>query len=291
MSFKKENIYHFYYPIYNLRNPSNDVRLGNSTILRFDGLPVRIQERFVLFWKNYFTTYREWAKTEDEYVNRKKTSAFIHLITKARSDNEAIEDAFESARDSVSILSFLYWVYFPIHHCLYFREDFEVSGGAGDYYYIPNLWICEYQSKFNKEISRLASILTKPKSEIEKKIRNTLRMFEIQVSITNMQVRFVLLATCLEVLLSTDHKRELAEKTAFLLGKNRRICYQGVRDGYQKRSEFIHGSSSKAITEDDVNTMQGTVISVLRKLIELGDSGYTKMKRIDEYLEEIEFRE
>jgi hypothetical protein len=286
-----KNTYHLYYVIYNLRNPPSHVKLGNSTILRFDDLPTKTQEHFILWWKRYFTMYTEWARTEEELVNRKKKSTFIYLKVKADSDDEAIDDACKSARDSANILSFSYGVYFPICMGFYFREDFMVSGGPEEYYYIPNLWICEYESEFNDEIMRLSSILTKPKSEIENRIRNTLRMFGIQVSITNVQVRFVLLVTCLESLLSTDIGEKLAEKTAFLLGKNRRICYQGVREAYRKRSAFIHGSSSKIITEDDVNTMQGTVISVLRKLIELGDSGYTKMEEIDEFVEKIKFRE
>lgn len=289
--FQVKNTYHFYYVIYNLRNPPSHVKLGNSTILRFDDLPTKTQKHFILWWKRYFTIYTEWAKTEEELVNRKKTSTFIYLKVKAKSDDEAIDYACKSARDSTNILSFLYRVYFPIRMGHYFREDFTVSGGPEEYYYIPNLWIAEYQSKFNDEIIRLSSILTKPKSEIENKIRNTLRIFGIQVSITNMQVRFVLLVTCLESLLSTDNREKLAEKTAFLLGKNRRICYQGVREAYRKRSEFIHGSSKDIITETDVNTIQATVISVLRKLIELGDSGYAKMKEIDEHVEKIKFRE
>lgn len=299
MSQKKEtNRYHFYYPIYNLRNPTNNIKLGYSTILTFDTLPKEIQEKFLFFWKNYFTIYTEWAKTEEEYIDRKKTSTFLHLKVKERNAEEAIEKAFKSVKDSVNILSFLYWAYFPIHHCFYFSEDSEIAGGAGDYYYIPSLWICEYQSKFNEEISKLTAILTKPKSEIEKRIRNALRIFGIQVSITNVQVRFVLLVTCLESLLSTDSGDylgwKLAEKTAFL-GKNRRLVYEGVRESYAKRSAFIHGSSSqkprKIITENDVNKIQGTVISVLRKLVGFAESGYTKMKEFDEYIENIKFGE
>jgi len=292
---QRENTYNFYYAIYNLRNPSSNVKLGNSTILKFDDLPRRTQEHFVGWWKNYFEVYKEWAKTEDELINRKKTSTFLHLKVKAKSDDEAEEDALRSVRDAMSILGFLYGVYLPIHLGSYFREDFAVSGGPDEYYYIPNLWICEYQSKFDEQIPRLSSILTKPKSEIERKIGNTLRMFAIQVSISNVQVRFVLLVTCLESLLSTDDRDylgwKLGEKTAFILGRNRRICFQGVRDAYKKRSEYVHGNSSTTITEDDVNTMQATVIAVLKKLIEFADSGHTKMKEFDEFVEITKFRE
>ncbi len=299
MSQKNEtNRYHFYYPIYNLRGPTNNVKLGYSTILTFDNLPKEIQRKFLFFWKNYFTIYTEWAKTEEEYIDRKKTSTFLHLKVRARNGEEAIEKAFKSAKDSVNILSFLYWVYFPIHHCFYVSQDSEIAGGAGDYYYIPSLWICEYQSKFDEEISKLTAILAKPKSEIEKRIRTALKIFGIQVSITNLQVRFVLLVTCLESLLSTDSGDylgwKLAEKTAFL-AKNRKLVYEEVRKAYAKRSAFIHGSSSqkplKIITENDVNKMQGTVISVLRKLVEFTESGYAKMKEFDEHIENIKFGE
>jgi len=292
---ERESTYHFYYAIYNLRNPSSNIKLGNSTILKFDDLPERVQEHFIRWWKRYFGIYAEWAKTEDELIKRKKTATFIHLKVRARSDNKAVEDALRLVRDGVSILSFLYRIYLPIHLGFYFREDLVVSGGPEDYYYIPNLWIAEYQSKFDEQIPRLSSILTKPKSEIERKIRNTLRMFAVQVSIRNVQVRFVLLVTCLESLLSTDERDylgwKLAEKTAFILSRNRRICYQGVRDAYQKRSEYVHGSSRATITEDDVDTMQGTVISALKKLIEFADSGHTKMKEFDEFVEITKFRE
>lgn len=300
MSTKKEtDTYHFYYPIYNLRNPSNNVKLGDSTILTFDSLPKNIQERFLFFWKNYFTIHTEWAKTEEEYIKRKKTSTFLHLGVKAKGHEKASEKAFNLVKESVGILSFLYGVYFPVNHCFFIIEGFEAMGGFGDYFYIPNLWICEYQSKFEEEISKLTDILTKPKSEIDTKIRNTLGIFGFQVSITNVQVRFVLLVTCLESLLSTDSDRDylgwkLAEKTAFL-SKNRRLVFKGVKEAYGKRSAFIHGSSSqkprKIITEDDVNTMQGTVISVLRKLIEFREAGYTKMKDINDYIEKIKFGE
>jgi len=298
--------YHFYYPIYNLREPSNNVKLGYSTILTFDALPKEIKEKFLLSWKNYFTIYTEWAKTEEEIVNRKKTATFLHLKVKANGSRKAAEKASNFVKDSVSILSFLYWVYFPINHCFYIIEGSKDSGGYGDYFYIPSLYIGKYQPKFHKRISELTDIIIEPKpTTIERKIKNSLRIFGIQKSITNEQVRFVLLVTCLESLLLTESDRgcmgwRLAEKTAFL-AKNRKIVNDGIKLAYKKRSAFIHAKTKEKkcylITEDDIHTMEGTVISVLRKLLEFKKLGYKEIekkvdvKSIDGYVEEMKFRE
>jgi len=290
-------MYHFYYPIYNLRKPSNNIKLGYSTIVTFDSLPSEIKESFILFWENYFTISTEYARTEKEYVDRKKTSTFLHLKVEAKDDNEAIEKASNLVKDSVSILSFLYWwAYFPIHHCFYVSEGSEYVGGAGDYYYISGLYISEYRSKYEKEISKLTDILIKPMSEIDRKIRNTLIIFGIQSSVTNEQARFVLLTTCLESLLMTKSDRDylrwrLAEKAAFLFAKNKRMANRNIKLGYDKRSAFIHGSSGKNITQNDVNMMLGTVISVLRRLVELKETGFNKMEDIDEFVEKLKFGE
>lgn len=299
--------YHFYYPIYNLREPSNNVKLGYSTILTFDALPKKIKEKFLFFWKNYFTIYTEWAKTEEEIVNKKKTATFLHLKVKANGRYKATEKASNFAKESVCILSFLYRVHFPISHCFYIIEDSEDGGGYGDYFYIPSLYIGKYQSKLDKKISELTDIIIEPEpTTIERKIKNALRIFGIQKSITNEQVRFVLLVTCLESLLLTKSDRDylgwrLAEKTAFLLGRNKKIVSDGIKLAYKKRSSFIHEETRKKkrylITEDDIHTMEGTVISVLRKLLELRKLGYKEIekrddvKSVDGYVEEIKFRE
>jgi hypothetical protein len=175
------------------------------------------------------------------------------------------------------------------------KEGSKVSGGFGDYYYIPSLWICEYQPKYEEMISKLSDILTKPKCEIDRKIKNTLIIFGIQTSVTNEQVRFVLLTTCLESLLMAKSDRDylrwkLAEKTAFL-SKNRIMVNTYVKSVYDKRSSFIHGSPSEIITEEDVNTIQGAVILVLRKLIELKESGFKTMEDIRELIEKLKFGE
>jgi hypothetical protein len=288
--------YHFYYPIYNLRNPSNNIKLGYSTILTFLSLPKKVQERFLIFWKNYFTIYTEYARTEEEYISRKKTVTFLHLDIEATSDSEAFEKASNCVKESVSILNFLYGIYFPIYHCISVKNS-ESVGGFGDYYYNPSLWIGEYQSKYEADISKLTGILTKPNSEIDKKIRNTLVIFGIQESVTNEQVRFVLLTTCLESLLMSNSDREclswkLAEKTAFL-SENKKIVYEEIKSAYDKRSAFIHGSPSsrKTIVEDDLVKMQGTVISILRKLMQFKEMGYSKMKEVNEYIDKLKFEE
>ena len=298
--------YHFYYPIYNLREPSSNVKLGYSTILTFDALPKRIKEKFLFFWKNYFTIYTEWAKTEEEVVNKKKTATFLHLKVKANGSYKATEKASNRAKDSVYILRFLYGVNFPITHCFYIIEDSEGVGGAGEYFYVLSLYIGKYQSKFDKEISELTDIMTKPKpTTIQSKIKKSLRIFGIQKSLTSEKVRFVLLVTCLESLLLTQSDRDyilwkLAEKTAFLIGKNRKKVNDYVKLAYNKRSDFIHGKKNRKkyeITKADVYSMEGIVVSIIHKLMEFIDQGYTEIKKVegvksvDGYIEEIKFRE
>jgi len=298
--------YHFYYPIYNLREPSNNVKLGYSTILTFDDLPKKVQENFIFTWKNHFTINTEYAKTEEEFVNRKKTATFLHLSVKANGSYKATEKAANRAKESVYILRFLYGVHFPINHCFYIIEDSEDSGGAGEYFYVPSLYIGKYQSKFDKRISELTEIMTKPKpTTIESKIKKSLRIFGIQTSLTNEQVRFVLLVTCLESLLLTQSDRDyilwkLAEKTAFLIGKNMKKVNDYVKLAYNKRSDFIHGKKNREkyeITKADVYSMEGIVVSIIRKLMEFIEQGYTEIKKdegfksVDGYIEEIKFRE
>jgi len=104
----------------------------------------------------------------------------------------------------VSILSFLYKTHFPIEEAKFVGEQtttggrYTSSGSAGEYYHRRSLKICEYNSEFEKEISKLTEILVDPKSEIDRRIRNTLMIFEIQTSASDENVKFVLLATCLD---------------------------------------------------------------------------------------------
>ena len=72
--------------------------------------------------------------------------------------------------------------------------------------------------------------------------------------------------------------------------KDREAIYERVKEAYDKRSGFIHGSG-ETITQSDVGVMQATVISVLRRLIELKEEGYDRMEKIDAYICKSKFKD
>jgi hypothetical protein len=293
--------YWWYFPIYNLRNPSNNVKLGYGTILRFENLPRQVRKEFLIHWERQHAINNEYLRSKKDYINVKKSCAILTLELKAPSWPEVIDISFKAAKSSVSIISFLYKTHFPIEEAKFLSGEITTggnritSGSSGEYYPRRSLLICEYNSKFEKEMAKLTEILTNPKSEIDRRIGNTLTIFEIQASISDQNVKFVLLATCLESLLMGKSDRDylgsrLSEKSAFLRANGREIVYDSVKKAYDKRSGFIHGSR-EGITQDDVNVMQGTVSSILRRLIELKEKGYDTMEKVDAYIKRLKFRD
>ena len=65
--------------------------------------------------------------------------------------------------------------------------------------------------------------------------------------------------------------------------------YDRVKKAYDKRSAFIHGSE-KTITQIDLNEMQATVVSILRRLIELKEEGYDNMEKVDAFIKKLKFK-
>ena len=297
---RPQETYRWYFPIYNLRNPSNNVKLGYGTILKFESLPRQMRKEFLIHWEQQHTINNEYILSKKNYIHVKKNCAVLNLEVKAPSWREAIDISFKAAKSSVSILSFLYRTHFPIEEGKFVSEATTAGerrssfGSAGEYYPRRSLFICEYNLEFEKEISKLTEILTNPKSEIERRIKNALTIFEIQTSISDRSVKFVLLATCLESLLMGKSDRDylgsrLSEKSAFLCTNNREVMYTSVKRAYDKRSGFIHGSG-ETTTQNDVNNMQETVVSILKRLIELKEEGYDRMEKIDAYIQKLKFK-
>jgi hypothetical protein len=226
--------YWWYFPIYNLRNPSNNVKLGYGTILRFESLPRQVRQEFLMHWEHQHTINNEYIRSKKYYLDIKKSCTILNLEVIAPSWSEAIDISFKAAKSSVSILSFLYKTHFPIEEGKFVSGEITAGGrrtsygSAGEYYPRRSLLICEYDLKFEGEISKLTEILTNPKCEIDRRIGNALVIFEIQASISDQNVKFVLLATCLESLLMGKSDRDylgsrLAEKSAFLCAKGREV--------------------------------------------------------------------
>jgi len=295
--------YHFYYPIYGLYRFPENIQLGVSNTFMFNSLPEQVQKDFEFIWEHHFEKNTEYAQTVDEYVSRKKASAFLHLTVVANGSHRAMEKAIRSAEDSVHIIRFLYGLHFPINECRYTIEGSKSTGGMesyGQHFHGSATYVEFFACKF-PELTEI--LIKRDPTVIEKKLRNALRIFGIQTSITNDQVRYVLLVTCLESLLLTGSDRDyilwkLAEKTALLIGKNKRYINDYVKSAYNKRSAFIHGEyqeRNKSLEEKDVGEIEGLVHGVFWKLMELKKKGYTEIQKkddrrsIDECIEEMKF--
>ena len=294
-------LYNHYFPLYNLRDPSNNIKMGYATIQRFENLPRQLRKQFLNHWELQYGVNNEYKDSKRWFIAERKNCAFFQVEVKASDWSEAIDQSFGLAKASASILSFLYQGHFPIYDSQFVSGE-RIKGGyhasygsSGEYYYRRSLEVFEYDPTYETEIPKLTEILTEPKSEIDRKIRNALLIFELQTAVIDERVRFVLLATCLESLLMGKSDRDylrwrLAEKSAFLFPANREAIYQRVKKAYDMRSGFIHGSN-EPITENDRSNLQTIVVSILRELIELESEGFNSMERIDEHVRKLKFKD
>lgn len=294
-------LYDYYFPLYNLREPSNNIKVGYATILKFENLPRQLRKQFLAHWELQYGVNNEYEHSKRWFMTERKDCAFFHVEVKTSNWSEAIDQSFELAKASVSILSFLYQGHFPIYDAQFgtgerIKGGYHAShGSSGEYYYRRSLEVFEYDPAYEKEIPKLTEILTEPKSEIDSRIRNALLIFELQTAVIDERVRFVLLATCLESLLmgkaDKDYLRwRLAEKSAFLFPANREAIYQRVKKAYDMRSGFIHGSN-ELITKNDRSNLQAIIASILKRLIELESKGFNSMERIDEHVRKLKFKD
>jgi hypothetical protein len=216
---------------------------------------------------------------------------------------KANEKAINLAEEALHIIRFLYRINFNIVDMRYKIREVRQEGGMEGMAGLPFIGGANYGKFVEKEIPILTDIFVKSNpNEIERKIRNAVRIFGIQTSVKNQQVRFVLLATCLESLLMTESDRDyilwkLAEKVAFILDGNKGELNDYIKKAYDKRSAFIHGSKSEdgLVTENDIFSIEGVVSNLVWKMIDFVKNGYThvqkqnNVKSINEYIEETKF--
>ena len=298
--------YDFYIPIYCLYDFPKGMTLANATVIDFQDLPKEIQDYFISKWQHRFGIDTEYHHTKDEYVNLKKKSTFIHLVIKSNGTNKAIEEAKVMAEDALHIIRFVYQINFNLIDIHYVEKESGDSGGPEGIVGLPFCGGANYDKLFGKSIKIISKIFSKKQpDDIEDRIRNAVRIFGTQTSITNGQVRFLLLIACLESLLMTDGDKDyltwkLAEKTAFVLGGNRRQINDYIKDAYIKRSAFVHGASrrKKPIAEDDILKVEQIAGDVIWKLIveflgkgftQIEKSGDPKILSVDEYIEQEKF--
>ena len=68
------------------------------------------------------------------------------------------------------------------------------------------------------------------------------------------------------------------------------MMYDKVRETYDMRSSFVHGSGQQ-IKENDLKNMQDIVTSIVRRILELRNEGFDTMEKINKYVLELKFRE
>jgi hypothetical protein len=299
---QKESIekYDYYFPLYNLKHVLLDIPVGFSMMQPFEKLPRQIRKLFLSHWEYQYGINNEYITSKKAFLTWKKASAFLHVQVKSKNWNGAIEASHKLAENSAAILSFLYKTHFSILECLFLGGE-KTKGGnrvchgsSGEYYYKRESTL-SFNPEFEKEIGLLTDILTKPKSRIDNKINNALSFFSLQTSISNVGIRYILLATCLENLLLDKNDKDylrwkLAEKCAFLSTQNRKEIYDKVKKMYDKRSSFVHGSEEPIILAD-LNCMQDIVVLIMRRIVQLRNEGFDTMEKIDEYITEVKFRE
>jgi len=293
----------YYVPIYCLYGFPEGLKLGSSTVVDFQNLPTEISEYFIRLWGHRFTVDTEYHKTKEEYINLKKRSTFMHFVIKANGSYKANEKAINLAEDSLHIIRFLYGTNFNIVDMRYKIREVREEGGIEGMANLPFIGGATYNKFVEKKIPVLTDIFTKSNpNEIERKIKNAIRIFGIQTSVTNDNVRFVLLITCLESLLMTESDRDyllwkLAEKVAFILNDKKREISDFIKKAYKKRSAFIHGRRSQddLVTKNDIFNVEIIASNLVWKMIDFVKNGYThvqkrgNVKSINEYVEEAKF--
>ncbi len=307
----KTKVFEYYIPVYFLYELPKDLSIGFSTVVSFQDLPENVQKYYLKAWEQNFEKNKDFPSL-DESIKEKSESIFLHFSLKVNGENKARIESEQIAQDSLTIIGFacggvnfnLIDFFYTVNSCE------EVHSGFNGRYELP------FESIIgSKEIIQRTNILTaifvnSNPNEIELKIRNALRIYRLQQTVADDQVRFLLLVTCLESLLMTKSDRDyilwrLAEKVTFILSETERdVSMQEtnsfIKEAYNKRSAFVHGSANidEIITFSDTVRLDVFVYELVWSIIDnfLG-KGYTKIqktkdkKSIDEYIEQRKFGE
>lgn len=292
-------LYHVYFPLYNVYNFPDGYKLGYGILYIFASLPIPIQEYLDEKWRHEFDRNRGYAANIDEFLKRKRDSTFLYVSVKSYGQDKAGQKATELADESMHILRAVYGADFNLKEYVYIEDAGKYPGGRE-----MGEWAsASYAAILDNNYTELTEILTKARpSELETRLRNSIRLFALAIEAIRPEIRYTLLTTALEsmLLIKGNYLRfKLAEKVAFLLGKDkeqRLKLFQNVKDLYDKRSDFVHQNPKyKPITEDDVTNLWETFTNIFHKLLELRDQGYTQVekkegiKTIEDLIDDLKF--
>lgn len=193
--------------------------------------------------------------------------------------------------------------------------------------------------EIDKTIHDINTIINKEgKNELENRIINVIDLFILIEKDTPLYVRFMICIISLETLLISKSDKDylgwkLSEKISFILGtsefwiriynkigddhlfpshapipkeaannnaENRSSLYYKMRDLYNKRSKFAHGTKNKddEITENDYFLAYSFVRLIMMAMLDLINKGYTHIAKksngdksyLDMYIEKMKYR-
>jgi len=235
--------------------------------------------------EKYLREYVERWKKEKLYRN---DSSWIQVKFKTRKIIGASSVLYEKLELPISILSM-------VTHL-----DLDTRSIAGAMYSPGRRQILFFEpkksynwSKYKKEIfgnylKTMSDITQKArKTKLEKKILQAIQIFWFSKLSKKTEIRFLMIISAFESLLLTENDRDylgkkLAEKTAFLLGKDydeKMELYRLIKKYYGIRSKLVHGSITK-ISGSDEFTAKNIFMDLIFKLLEL-TKDYNKMEQKD----------
>ncbi len=327
--FGQPYIYEFYFRLGQTSGFPDGYQLGSGKLYSFDKLPAHVRKHISGEWKYEYRDNKEYARTLKEYEEYRQKDWFMFVEVKSVGWNKAIEKAILVARRNLNIYKLVYFTESYHEHIVGPRPPldyyFSIKNGgrmggahAGGSFGRPLFRVDS--ASLDGMISDVNLIMHKTnRSELEKRILNTVDVIGMIDESTPLHIRFMLCIVALEGLLLAKGDRDylgwkLAEKISFLLADSaawnlttynidpekkrvltkkfimKRLAESRIRlndlvhDLYDKRSSFAHSGlgkkqTSKEITADDYDKASLIVRWVVEKLLELRNSGITHIAK------------
>lgn len=298
--------YHFYYPIYYMYNFPDDYQIGHCRTKHYNTIPQHVREALEFHWKHEFEINKELAWSFEDYMKNRKEALFLHTLVKVNGPFKAIDEAVEIVDSSLDVLRIVYRTDFYASEYCYTIEGINWAGTGNHRFSRIEHGAGTYSEVFDKEIREYNSAIAERKVKLDERLHKAIRIYGIATSVRYLDVKFILLCSGLEALMLTPSDKDylgwkLAERVSFLISKRpskREEIFELIRELYNKRSRFVHQDEKHEegkITESDYKTMEGVLLSVIWKLIELKRKGYTHIqkdrsgKSVIDYIDKLKF--
>lgn len=114
MSQKAREEYEYYFPLYNLHQPLKIVKLGHGALQAFGNLPRQMRREFLLQWDLQQSEINQSVRSKKWFISNMKDCAILSVEVKSGNWTESIDQSARLAKESISILSFLYRAHFSV---------------------------------------------------------------------------------------------------------------------------------------------------------------------------------